>query len=162
MSEDTVENWANLTEVEGVAITAVNRAKSNLWTEDHQIYHIRAVELVLADGAIRYGCVYPGCGFTSPSAFGIAGGHYPKKHPVVVEGPWSIYGEWTLNEIMGRLVDTENDMREALRRQATAEKKASELREENAALGKELRSAKSDIALMNRAARRLLGPVDPS
>lgn len=74
--------------------------------------YIRAVALVLDDATVTYGCTWSqnGCAFTHDSPAVVAAKHWRGHAPTpdLMRVP---FRDWTLEEILGRLQDSESDLK---------------------------------------------------
>ena len=121
------EEWAGRTLANGGTVASTSGAPTNLDVSNggtmDGIHYRKAVKLVLEDGDVVYGCTWAGCDYVSSSAHGVVAGHHKVHVPQerrlkatkVVVGD---YGNWTLEQILGRLTDLEKDWEKYTERHA--------------------------------------------
>lgn len=102
MSE-TSKQWK---QVNGVDVVSVEAAPTPLG--GGRVY-LKAVQLNLADGTTVFGCSWPDCDFTYDNPTTIATGHW-KTHEVTPDLRRVPFKDWTLEQILGRLTDSEADL----------------------------------------------------
>lgn len=107
-----IDQWKS---VNGVEVLEVRPARTPLYqenpdgTNNGSVYQ-KVVELVLADATIAFGCVWAGCTYTYDNPTTIATGHW-KVHDVKPDLRRVPFKDWTLEEVLGRLMDSESDIK---------------------------------------------------
>src|SRR5512134_1593955 len=101
----------------------------------------KATTLVMDDDTLMYGCTWDqdDCAYTADNPTSIASGHF-KVHEVTPDLRRVPFGDWTIKEVLGRLMDSEADLKKVMdqRDRALQAKGNTELITE---LRKELREA---------------------
>ena len=115
--EITQELKDKFTEINGVAVVEYNLVPTPLSgrssTSNKEIHYRRTIQLVLADGTVRYGCAWDECPFVAPEISSVVKGHW-KTHAMKPDLDRVPYGDWPLRDILGRLTDSEADLRRAM------------------------------------------------
>jgi hypothetical protein len=106
MSE-TSKQWK---QVKGVDVVSVEAAPTPLG--GGRVY-LKAVQLNLADGTVMFGCAWPECYYTFENPTTIATGHW-KAHEVTPDLRRVPFKDWTLEQILGRLTDSEADLKKVM------------------------------------------------
>jgi hypothetical protein len=77
--------------------------------------YTKAVSLVLDDGSIVYGCTWAqdDCAYVADNPTTIASGHF-KAHEVTPDMRRVPFKDWTLEQILGRLLDSEADLKKVM------------------------------------------------
>jgi len=152
-------------------VAHVREAKTPLYQENsedgrhNKAFYTKAVELVLVDGGLLYGCTWDDCLHTAGNPTTIAGGHY-KIHELTPDLRRTPFKDWTLEQILGRLQDAEDDLSKVIKQRDTAEARADKRIETVKAAAKkeilELKAAvtamESEVAKVRAAATLLFGP----
>lgn len=94
----------NIKSVDGVEVVDWRLAETGLsgsdWVKGRLITFDTTEELILADGTTTYGCVHPGCTFTSTHALSVASHHYIKAHEPRVPKAFAPYLDWSLRDLL--------------------------------------------------------------
>lgn len=157
------DEWVGL-EVDGQRVTEVRKAATPLDTSrggtQEGVYFRRAVELVLADGTLAYGCTADGCRFTGNNGSSVASSH-GRIH--AKESELMGFGDWTLGQILGRLRDSEDDFDTIGDRHARAMERGLEvrngLRAELTEAKKRIKELEKQISDMQTAGQKFFGAI---
>jgi len=104
---------AKFAQVDGVDVVDLKPARSPLSETPNvggaEVVFKKAVVLQLADGSVRYGCTWEDCTFTGESSGAIISGHW-KVHEITPDLRRVPFKDWTLEQILGRLMDADADI----------------------------------------------------
>lgn len=143
-------------------VAEVREARTPLWDEktNPTAVYRKAVELVLDDGTTQYGCTWDDCKHVGDSAASVAGGHY-KAHGFSPDLRRVPFKDWTLEEILGRLQDTEGDLMKVMAQRDAAERRLDAVKarakEEVAELKAKVAAMEKELAEVRAAVVKLLG-----
>lgn len=138
--------------VNGVKVLSAERAKSPLSglhsVNGEDIFYRKAIILNLEDGTTVAGCTFEDCTYTHAQPLTVTTKHY-KVHVRRIDPRATAFLDWTLEEILGRLVDSEDDLDKVMaqRDKAIADK---------AAMRERVRELEADLADLDRL-RKILG-----
>lgn len=117
----------------------------------------RKVELLtLSDGSTRYGCTWEGCDYTAPKALAVATGHW-KVHEVTPDLRRVPFKDWTLEQILGRLLDAVADLEKAMAQRDRYVAKCGELQKELGEARAQVKALEKERDARQAAFRKLAG-----
>jgi hypothetical protein len=144
-------------QVDGIDVTGVETAYTPL---GHGAPYKKVVKLLLADGSEAYGCLWPECTFTAATPTTVATAHWGKIHGGTPDLRRTPFKDWTLEQILGRLIDSEADLKAVIDQRDKALARDGKHAETVANLRAEIRELKAQIAEYEKA-MKILGRFIP-